>query len=95
MQLSQNAAAWADRDSNVKSIAGQMSSHLMQEVGSACRSSQRRLLQMTEEAGEDRELEIDSSSSDHIAARMLRLERGGQEILRQRCGNTHPLPLPQ
>lgn len=50
---------------------------------------------MTEEAGEDRELEIDSSSSDHIAARMLRLERGGQEILRQRCGNTYPLPLPQ
>lgn len=47
---------------------------------------------MTEEAGEDRELEIDSSSSDHIAARMLRLERGGQEILRQRCGNTHLLP---
>lgn len=42
---------------------------------------------MTEEAGEDRELEIDSSSSDHIAARMLRLERGGQEILRDpRCG---------
>lgn len=38
---------------------------------------------MTEEAGEDRELEIDSSSSDHIAARMLRLECGGQEILHQ------------